>query len=113
MPMTEAAQGATKAQGAVMATRPASIPLQDMEMSGLPYRALVHAMAATKPKHADRSVLTATIEIRRSVAPRVEPGLKPIQPNNRIIVPMTTYPRLWPGNTFGLPSLLNLPMRGP
>ena len=36
-PMIEAAHGATKAQGAVIATKPANIPLQLMEMSGLPY----------------------------------------------------------------------------
>ncbi len=39
--MTDAAHGATKAQGAVMATSPASIPLQAMEMSGLPHFAFV------------------------------------------------------------------------
>ena len=59
-------------------------------MSGLPYFAFVYAMAATKPKQADSNVLTATIEMRRSVAPNVEPGLKPIQPNSRIMVPITT-----------------------
>ena len=90
MPITQAAHGATKAQGAVMATSPASMPLQDMEMSGLPYLAFVQAMAATKPKQADSRVLTATTEMRRSVAPNVEPGLKPIQPNTRISVPITT-----------------------
>src|SRR5258707_15217392 len=35
-PITHAAHGATNAHGAVMATRPASMPLHDMEMSGLP-----------------------------------------------------------------------------
>src|SRR5437762_3059914 len=113
IPMTLAAHGATNAHGAVMATKPASIPLHDIEMSGLPYLALVHAMAVTNPKHAANNVLTATTEMRRSVAPNVEPGLNPIQPNNRIMVPMTTYPRLWPGIAFGDLSLLNFPMRGP
>ena len=47
-------------------------------------------MANTNPKQADRRVFTATTEIRRSVAPNVEPGLKPIQPNTRISVPTTT-----------------------
>src|SRR6266487_841970 len=36
-PMIAAANGATKAQGAVIATSPANMPLHDMEMSGLPY----------------------------------------------------------------------------
>ena len=48
----DAAHGATNAHGAVIATRPASMPLHDIEMSGFPYLALVHAIAVTKPKHA-------------------------------------------------------------
>ena len=88
--MTTAAHGATNAHGAVIATRPASMPLHDIEMSGLPYFAFVYAIAITKPKHAASSVLTATRPMRRSVAPSVEPGLKPIQPNTRTSVPITT-----------------------
>ena len=42
-PMITAAHGATNAHGAVIATRPASMPLHDIEMSGLPYLALVNA----------------------------------------------------------------------
>src|SRR6476619_5985054 len=99
-PITAAAHGATNAQPAVIATRPASMPLHDIEMSGLPYFAFVHAMAVTNPKHEDSRVFTATIEMRRSVAPNVDPGLKPIHPNNRIMVPATTYPRLCPGMAF-------------
>ena len=112
-PIRTAAQGATKAHGAVMATHPASIPLHAIEMSGLPYRRCVYSMAAAAPKHAARMVFTATTLIRRSVAPRVDPGLNPIHPNSRMNVPITTYPRLWPGMAFGVPSLPNLPMRGP
>ena len=37
MPITNAAHGATNAHGAVIATRPASMPLHDIEMSGLPH----------------------------------------------------------------------------
>src|ERR1035438_413674 len=36
IPMMNAEVGPTKAQGAVMATRPASMPLQAMVISGLP-----------------------------------------------------------------------------
>ena len=36
MPIRDAAHGATKAQGAVIATNPASMPLQAIEMSGFP-----------------------------------------------------------------------------
>ena len=94
MPMTTAAHGATNAHGAVIATSPASIPLHDIEMSGFPHLEYVQPAATTKPAHAESSVFTATSPMRRSVAPNVEPGLKPIQPNTRISVPITTYPRL-------------------
>src|SRR5262245_56236872 len=111
--MRTAAQGATNAHGAVIATSPASMPLHVIEMSGFPHCALVHAMAVTAPAHAESRVLTATIEMRRSVLPKVEPGLNPIHPNKRMRVPMTAYPRLWPGNARTLPSFLYFPIRGP
>jgi hypothetical protein len=88
--MSDAAQGATKAHGAVTATRPASMPLHAIEMSGLPYLALVQAMAVTVPKQPARRVFTATTAMRRSVAPKVDPGLNPIQPNTSTRVPTTT-----------------------
>jgi hypothetical protein len=47
-------------------------------------------IAMTKPVHAASNVLTATKPMRKSVAPSVEPGLKPIQPKTRISVPITT-----------------------
>src|ERR1017187_6544440 len=89
-PMTTDAVGPTKAHGAVMATRPASIPLQAMVTSGLPNIMYQKSMAAAEPAMAARLVLTATTEMRRSVATRVEPGLKPIHPNRRLKVPATT-----------------------
>src|SRR5437764_15326263 len=113
LPITTAAHGATDAQGAVMATQPASIPLQPIEMSGFPHFQFVHAIAAAAPKHAASSVFTATTEILRSVAPRVEPGLNPIQPNSRMNVPVTTYPRLCPGIASAVTSSLNFPARDP
>src|SRR5262249_6376090 len=111
--MKTAAQGGTNAPGAVIATSPASMPLHVIEMSGFPHLALVHAMAATAPAHAESSVLTATIEMRRSLEPNVEPGLKPIHPKRRTSVPMTAYPRWCPGKARTLPSFLYFPMRGP
>ncbi len=39
--MTAAAQGCTKAHGAVMATRPASMPLTIIPGSGLPVRLII------------------------------------------------------------------------
>src|SRR6476659_3139243 len=113
IPMTTEAHGATNAHGAVIATSPASMPLHVIDISGLPHFALVHAIAITAPADAASNVLTAMIEMRRSVAPNVEPGLKPIHPKVRTSVPMTTYPRLWPGNALGVPSLLYFPILGP
>src|SRR5450759_661538 len=113
MPITTAAHGATNAHGAVMATSPASIPLQVIEISGLPHLAFVHAMATTAPADAASSVFTATTAMRKSVAPNVDPGLNPIHPKVRTNVPMTAYPRLWPGNAFAVPSLLYFPILGP
>ena len=55
----------------------------------------------------------AITPIRRSVAASVEPGLKPIQPNSRMNVPVTTNTMLWAGNARGLPSVPYLPSRGP
>src|ERR1700693_3545058 len=78
IPITTAEVGDTKAQGAVIATSPANIPLHAMVMSGLPKRKYQNTIADAAPATAARFVFTATTEIRRSVAPRVEPGLKPI-----------------------------------
>src|SRR5580698_5285601 len=90
-PITTAEVGDTKAQGAVIATRPASIPLHAMVTSGLPNIKYQTSMAAAEPATAARFVFTATTEMRRSVAPSVEPGLNPIQPKSRMNVPVTTY----------------------
>src|SRR5262245_60479956 len=104
MPIKTAEFGDTKAQGAVIATRPASIPLQAIVISGLPKRRYQKIIAAAEPAMAARLVFTATTEMRRSVAPSVEPGLKPIQPNSKIKVPVTTKATLCAGNGRGLPS---------
>ena len=88
--MTTEDVGDTKAQGAVIATSPASIPLHAMVMSGFPNRKYQSSMAAADPATAARLVFTATTEIRRSVAPKVDPGLNPIQPKSRMKVPVTT-----------------------
>jgi len=92
--MITADVGDTNAQGAVIATNPASIPLHAIVMSGLPNRKYQMSIAAADPATAARFVFTATTEIRRSVAPSVEPGLKPIQPNSRMNVPVTTHTML-------------------
>src|SRR6185295_16955080 len=111
-PMTTALVGETNAHGAVIATRPASMPLQAIVMSGLPNIQYQTSSADVAPMMAARFVFTATTPMRRSVAASVEPGLKPIHPNNRMKVPVTTNTRLCAGNARGLPSRSYLPMRG-
>src|SRR5450432_2514624 len=61
IPMTTDAQGATNAHGAVIATSPASMPLQVIEMSGLPHFQFVQHIAMIAPAHAASSVFTATM----------------------------------------------------
>ena len=112
-PMITDAVGLTNAHGAVIATSPASIPLQAMVMSGLPKSLYHRSIAAAEPATAARFVFTATTEMRRSVAPSVEPGLKPIHPNSRRNVPVTTNTMLEAGNARGFPSAPYLPSRGP
>src|SRR5476649_1651186 len=112
-PMRTAEFGPTNAHGAVIATRPASMPLHAIVMSGLPNIQYQTSRADAEPMIAARLVFTATTAMRRSVAPSVEPGLKPIQPNSRMNVPMTTKAMLCAGNATGLPSFPYLPSRGP
>ena len=58
-------------------------------------------------------VLTATTPIRRSVPARVDPALNPNQPKARMKQPTIAIGMWCPGIAFGVPSLLNLPRRGP
>jgi hypothetical protein len=111
IPMMAAPIGVTNAQGAVMATSPASVPLAVMDGSGLPHSFQTRNMAAMQPVEAEMNVLTMTIGKRRSVAARVDAPLKPIQPNTRTMHPRTASGRLWPRIARGLPSLPNLPSR--
>ena len=89
------------------------MPLHAIEMSGLPNMKYQNSIAVADPATAARFVLMAITEIRRSVAPSVEPGLKPIQPKSRMNVPVTTNTMLCAGNAIGLPSRPYLPRRGP
>src|SRR5580698_837169 len=63
-PMMTADVGDTKAHGAVIATSPASIPLQAIVISGLPKSAYHKSIATADPATAARFVLTATTDIR-------------------------------------------------
>src|ERR1700688_4464474 len=71
-PITTAEFGDTNAQEAVIATSPASIPLQAIVMSGFPNMKYHSSIAAADPATAARLVFTATTEIRKSVAAKVE-----------------------------------------
>src|SRR4029453_5378518 len=103
MPMTMAAHGSTNAQGAVMATRPASMPFAIMPGSGLPVRNITQNMAIVAPNAAAIAVLPAPIANRRWVAASVDAALNPNQPNSRMNVPSMAIGMLWPGIARGLP----------
>ena len=100
-----------KAQPAVTATRPASEPFSVAVRSHFPVRKYWKNIAASVPPPAP-SVVVSTMMLTVPAAPtmpRVEPGLKPYQPNHRIIVPISARPRLCGG--MDLPH--TLPCRGP
>ena len=89
MPMIAAAHGSTKAHGAVMATRPASMPLTIMPGSGF-WKFLVYMhqnIAVVAPNAAAIAVFVATIANWMSVAASVDAALKPNQPNSRMKQP--------------------------
>ena len=112
-PMIAAPMGLTNAHGAVMATSPASMPLQSID--GSCFRPLTSSaiIAPIAPVMLASIVFTTTKLIRRSVPASVEPGLNPNQPNARMNVPSTTIGMLWPGIGCGFPFLSYLPIRGP
>ena len=114
MPITAAAHGCTNAQGAVIATRPASMPLAIMPGSGLPIRFIaVEHRRSVAPNAAAIAVFTATTAKRTSVAANVDAALKPNQPNSRMNVPSIAIGMLCAASARGLPSGPYLPMRGP
>ena len=53
--------GVTNAHGAVMATRPASMPLAIMPGSGLPVRLVIHSIATMAPNAPAIAVFVATV----------------------------------------------------
>src|SRR4051794_41059666 len=97
VPITHAAQGATNAQGAVMATSPASRPLAVIDGSGLPNFFHITNRADRQPKADDRIEFTMMTVSRRSVPENVEAPLKPIQPTRRMNVPRNAIGMWWPG----------------
>src|SRR5258708_28453751 len=71
------------------------------------------AIAASAPAAAARLVVTTTSAKCRLVAFSVDPGLKPNQPNQRMITPSWESGMLCPGMALGLPSRPYLPTLGP
>ena len=115
--MMTAPSGDTRSQPAVMATKPAKIPLRVSENEGLPYLIQDVNMVAIPPAAAARLVVRNTCEIATLFtspdAASCEPGLKPNQPNQRMNTPRDAAMRLCPGIARLLPSLPYLPRRGP
>ena len=111
-PVRTAKAGVRLAQPAVIATRPARVPLRVMPTSGFPNFTHAVIIAKTAPAAAARLVFTAirAVEVLAAV---VEPGLKPNQPNQRMKTPSVARGMLWPGIAVGLPSFVYLPRRGP
>ena len=89
-PIRIAAHGATKAQAAVIATSAAIAPFSIIERSG--FLTTIHDVttAPSTPAAAARFVFSATYA-KKPTPPKstesVEPGLKPNQPNQRMITP--------------------------
>ncbi len=73
----------TKAQAAVIATRPARQPLRVMPRSGFPRSSQAVIMALMVPAAAAMLVVMATWAMEAPSAAIVEPGLNPNQPNQR------------------------------
>jgi len=73
----------------------------------------MQASAVTAPAAAARLVVTTTSAKWRLVALRVEPGLNPNQPNQRMKTPSWESGMLWPGIAFGFLFRSYLPIRGP
>src|SRR5438128_4061275 len=96
-----------------MATSPASRPLHRKLGSGFLYQPHGASRAVAPAAAEARAVLTATRAPFRSAAGRVLPVLKPNQPKASSRVPSMYMGTLWAGIGLGVPSGLNLPMRGP
>ena len=114
--MTAAPAASVTSQPAVMATRPASEALSDMETSGLPYLTQVKIMVTTVAT-AGATVVVRKMEPSSSTVWAAAP-LKPYQPSHRMNTPSAPSARLWPGKALTLTTLpfssfLNLPILGP
>src|SRR3972149_10287210 len=112
-PMISELTTLTYAHDAVMATRPASVPLSIIERSGL--RSMIHAVSVAVSVAAAAAVLvvSAILAIAPASAAIVEPGLNPNHPSQRMSAPSVAVDILCPGIGLTLPSFVNLPSLGP
>ncbi len=97
----------------MIATSPAIAPLPAMPMSIAFVLMWAVTTAARTPAAAARLVITRISGKRPSSAFRVEPGLNPNQPSQRISTPSPNSGIECPGIARGLPSGPYLPLRGP
>src|SRR3970040_1371349 len=82
----------TKAQGAVIATRPAREPFNDIPKSGFPRRIQAVIMEERVAAAAAMLVVVATCAMEGPSAAMVEPGLNPNHPHQRTKTPRAARP---------------------
>ena len=107
-PIQIAAEGLTTAQGAVIATSPASAPFMVKNRSGLPNSVQEMKVVVMAADAAARFVLIAIREIASpSPTDSADPGLKPNHPNQRMNTPSEASGTEWaPVSGFTVPSAL-------
>lgn len=101
---------------AVMDTRPASNPFVNLHRSSFLSSNMPNRKEERPPHAAEMVVLKHTFCVRCYLSPdmpKVEPPLKPYQPNHRINVPSVTIPALCGLNSLWSVSGSNRPNRGP
>src|SRR3989304_4143513 len=103
----------TKAQGAVIATSPASAPFRVSERSGFPSVNQAARVALKAAAAAALLVVTAIRAMSAQEAAMVLPGLKPNHPNQSTKQPIVADVILWPGIGLTFPSFVYFPIRGP
>merc|ERR1719214_563830 len=105
-PMRTADPDSTLEQPAVIETKPAKIPLHSAAQSYFLVMAYVTRKTVTPPVAAESVVFIMTwaaiIAVPLSDIPKVEPGLKPHQPNQRMKVPITIRGCEWGWNSSSL-----------
>src|SRR6188768_3973744 len=112
-PTRIALDGMMTSAPALMATKPARIPLSISDNSGFRLMKLYANMAPAPPAAPAKQVFTRTNEVRAGSADSTEPPLNPNQPSHKTSTPMVTKGMLDPGMGFNSPRLPYFPRRGP